>query len=65
MTPRRGATPTRRRGRRWVELDGEGALGRTSDEAAEAIARTARTKAAAAARRAAARAGTVTREGGA
>ena len=65
MTPRRGAKPTGRRGRRWVELDGDGALGRTTDEAAEAIARTARTKAAAASRRAAARAGTVTREGGA
>ncbi len=57
MTPRPGRTPTGRRGRRWVELDGEGALGRTVDEAAKARERTTRTKAAAAARRAAARAG--------
>ncbi|HEX5828220.1 MAG TPA: bifunctional DNA-formamidopyrimidine glycosylase/DNA-(apurinic or apyrimidinic site) lyase [Candidatus Limnocylindrales bacterium] len=58
MTPRPGAGASGRRGRRWVELDGEGALGRTAGEAATARARTARTKAAAAARRAAARAGT-------
>ena len=57
MTPRPGAAATARKGRRWVELDGDGALGRTTDEAARARARTARTKAAAAARRAAARAG--------
>ena len=57
MTPRPGARTAGRRGRRWVELDGEGALGRTTDEAAIARARAARTKAAAAARRAAARAG--------
>src|SRR3954452_24022293 len=31
MTPRRGASATGRRGRRWVDLDGDGALGRTSD----------------------------------
>jgi len=52
----------RRRGPRWSELDGEGALGRTADEAAAIAAaaaraaRTARTKRAAATRRAAARA---------
>jgi len=57
MTPRRGATATGRKGRRWVELEGEGALGRTHDEASMARERTARTKAAAAARRAAARRG--------
>jgi formamidopyrimidine-DNA glycosylase len=58
MTPRPGRSAGGRRGRRWVELDGEGAVGRTGDEAAAARARTQRTKAAAAARRAAARAGT-------
>jgi len=57
MTPARGARVGTRKGTRWVELDGDGALGRTTDEAARARARTARTKAAAAARRAAARAG--------
>jgi formamidopyrimidine-DNA glycosylase len=57
MTPRPGRAATARRGRRWVELEGEGALGRTADEAARARERAARTKAAAAARRAAARAG--------
>lgn len=62
MTPRpgraaAGRAATGRRGRRWVELDGEGALGRTVDEAAQARERVARTKVAAAARRAAARAG--------
>ncbi|MEW6225884.1 MAG: bifunctional DNA-formamidopyrimidine glycosylase/DNA-(apurinic or apyrimidinic site) lyase [Chloroflexota bacterium] len=64
MTPRPGSGRRRteggspaRRGRRWTELDGEGALGRTVDEAAQARERTARTKAAAAARRAAARRG--------
>ena len=57
MTPRPGRTATGRRGRRWVELDGDGALGRTTDEAAAARVRSARTRAAAAARRAAARAG--------
>ena len=48
----------RRPGRRWTELDGEGALGLTPGEGhvAAARARTARTKAAAASRRAAARA---------
>jgi formamidopyrimidine-DNA glycosylase len=49
-----------RHGRRWTELDGEGALGRTAVEAeaarAAASARTERTKRAAATRRAAARA---------
>ncbi|MEI7743245.1 MAG: zinc finger domain-containing protein, partial [Chloroflexota bacterium] len=59
MTPRPGRPATGRRGRRWVELDGEGSLGRTTDEAAAAAERSARTKAAAAARRAAARAGAV------
>jgi formamidopyrimidine-DNA glycosylase len=58
MTPRPGRAASGRRGRRWVELAGEGALGRTTDEAATARERSARTKAAAAARRAAARAGT-------
>ncbi|WP_297471514.1 hypothetical protein, partial [Acidithiobacillus sp.] len=53
-----GGAATGRRGRRWVDLDGEGSLGRTSDEAVKARERTARTKAAAAARRAQARAGT-------
>ena len=57
MTPRPGRGASGRRGRRWVELDGEGSLGRTADEAAVARARSSRTKAAAAARRAAARSG--------
>ena len=63
MTPRPGAGAARvaggsaRRGRRWTELGGEGALGRTADEAAQAREHAARTKAAAAARRAAARGG--------
>jgi len=57
MTPTRGARVATRKATRWVELDADGALGRTSDEAARARARTARTRAAAAARRAAARAG--------
>ena len=63
MTPRLGSTAAGagigrgRRGRRWVELDGDGALGRTTSEAAAARDRVARTKAAAAARRAAARRG--------
>ncbi len=62
MTPRPGRSATGRKGRRWVELDGEGALGRTAEEseqAEQARRRAARTKAAAATRRAAARAGTV------
>jgi formamidopyrimidine-DNA glycosylase len=58
MTPRPGRDASGRRGRRWVELAGEGALGRTADEAAVARDRAARTRSAAAARRAAARAGT-------
>jgi formamidopyrimidine-DNA glycosylase len=57
MTPRPGRAASERRGRRWVDLDGEGSLGRTLDEGAKARERTARTKAAAAARRAAARRG--------
>jgi formamidopyrimidine-DNA glycosylase len=57
MTPRAGRAATGRRGRRWTDLDGEGVLGRTVDEAARARERAARTKAAAAARRAAARRG--------
>ena len=57
MTVRTGRTATARTGRRWVDLDGDGALGRTADEVAKARERTARTKAAAAARRARARAG--------
>ncbi len=51
MTPRPGRPPGRR-GRRWVELDGSGALGTVGAERAAA------TRRAAAARRAAARAGT-------
>ena len=57
MTPRPGRAARRRRGPRWVELDGDGSLGRTADEAARARRRAAQTKAAAAARRARARAG--------
>jgi formamidopyrimidine-DNA glycosylase len=57
MTPRPGRVVGNRRGRRWVELDGEGSLGRTDEEAATARERAARTKAAAAARRARARGG--------
>ena len=68
MTPRPGggAGAGARKGRRWVDLDGAGSLGRSrgedgrAREREERAARTARTKAAAAARRAAARAGTVT-----
>jgi formamidopyrimidine-DNA glycosylase len=59
MTPRPGRAESRRRGRRWVDLDGEGVLGRTLDETGRARDRTARTKAAAAARRAAARRGAI------
>ena len=59
MTPRPGRAASRRRGRRWVDLDGEGVLGRTPDESGRARERTARTKAAAAARRAAARRGAI------
>jgi formamidopyrimidine-DNA glycosylase len=55
MTPRPGRGGTGRRGRRWTELDGEGALGRTGGDAADARARTERAKRAAATRRAAAR----------
>ena len=57
MTPRLGYGATGRKGRRWVDLDGEDSLGRTADEASNARARAAKTKTAAAARRAAARAG--------
>ena len=60
MTPRPGGSSRARAGRpgrRWVELDGDGALGRTADEAAAARERAQRTRAAAAARRAAAREG--------
>jgi hypothetical protein len=53
MTPRPGRDGTGRRGRRWTELDGAGALGRSAGE--EARARAERTKRAAATRRAAAR----------
>jgi formamidopyrimidine-DNA glycosylase len=52
MAPRPGRPPGQR-GRRWTELDGEGALGRTPDEVAAAADRTRR---AAATRRARARA---------
>ena len=57
MTPRAGRPAPGRRGRRWVELDGEGTLGRTGDEAERARERAERTRRAAAARRAAARGG--------
>ena len=57
MTPRPGRAAAGRLGRRWVDLDGEGSLGRTAEEVAKARGRAARTKAAAAVRRAAARAG--------
>jgi formamidopyrimidine-DNA glycosylase len=57
MSPRPGRDASGRRGRRWVDLEGDGSLGRTADEASRARERAARTKAAAAARRAAARAG--------
>lgn len=66
MTPRPGRAATARKGRRWVELDGDGSLGRTADEARaarERTQRTQRTKAAAAARRAAARSGQVAAAG--
>ncbi len=56
-TPRPGRAAGSRKGRRWVDLDGEGTLGRTADEAAKAREGAARTRAAAAARRARARAG--------
>jgi hypothetical protein len=55
MTPRPGRGATARTGGRWVDLEGDGALGRTVDEAAKASQRAARTAAAAATRRAAAR----------
>jgi formamidopyrimidine-DNA glycosylase len=57
MVPRAGLAAGRR-GPRWTELDGEGSLGRTPDEAARATARARaeRTRRAAASRRAAARA---------
>ena len=58
MTPRPGRVASARKGRRWVDIEGEGSLGRTADEAARARGRADRTKAAAAARRARARAGT-------
>ena len=53
------ARAPRSRGRRWADLPGEGALGRTRDEAARVAARavTERTRRAAAARRARARVG--------
>ena len=57
MTPRPGLTASGRRGRRWVELDGDGALGRTADEVEKVRERLAREKAAATARRAVARRG--------
>ncbi len=59
MTPRPGRAAGARRGRRWTELEGEAALGRTTRgaDAARARERAARTTAAAASRRAAARRG--------
>ncbi len=59
MTPCPGRAASGRAGRRWVELAGDGVLGRTGAEAARARERSARTRAAATARRAAARAGDV------
>jgi formamidopyrimidine-DNA glycosylase len=56
MTPRPGLDGSRRRGRRWSELDGGDAIGRGGREAAAARARTEATRRAAAARRASARA---------
>ena len=55
MTPRPGRGASGRAGRRWVDLDGDGVIGRTADEAGKARERAARTAAAAATRRAAAR----------
>lgn len=57
MVPRPGRAPAKR-GPRWTELDGEGSLGRTSQEEAEVASRSRaeRTRRAAASRRAAARA---------
>jgi formamidopyrimidine-DNA glycosylase len=65
MTPRPGHAAADRRGRRWTELAGDGALGRTRSEADAVVARerSARTRAAAASRRAAARATAVPRGG--
>lgn len=57
MVPRPGRAAAHRAGRRWTDLDGEGALGRTAGEAAAARERAARRRAAAAARRARAREG--------
>ncbi len=62
MTPRPGRAASARKGRRWVDLDGDGSLGSTADEAAKARERAARTKSAAASRRARARAGAATPE---
>jgi len=61
MTPRPGHAASDRRGTRWTELSGAGALGRTQgkSDAAVARSRSARTRAAAASRRAAARGGAV------
>ena len=61
--PREGAAAARtRRGPRWTELSGEGALGRTKDEEARAR-RVDATRKAAATRRAAARGGAIARGG--
>ena len=56
MTPRPGRAASGRTGRRWVDLEGDGALGRTDDEGVRASERARRTRLAAATRRAAARA---------
>ena len=58
MVPRPGRGTSGKRGPRWTELDGEGSLGRTPREEAEAASRSRaeRTRRAAASRRAAARA---------
>ena len=57
MTPHPGRAAGARTGRRWVELEGEGALGRTDREAERARGRATRTAVAAATRREAARRG--------
>ena len=57
ITPRPGRGASGRVGRRWVDLDGEGVVGRTSDEAAKSKRRAERARRAAVTRRARARQG--------